>query len=148
MSDTIRKALSLPHPPERVWRALSTREGLEAWMYPNDFEPRVGHRFVFHVPPKPEIGFEGLIVDCEVLVCEPPARLVFSWSAGGPVVNTRVSFQLEAEGDGSRLVFEHSGFDLSHPFAPEAIGGATYGWQFLLERLADVLAQSSTPPSP
>ena len=38
------------------------------------------------------------------------SRLVFSWSAGGPVVDTRVSFRLEPDGEGTRFLFEHSGF--------------------------------------
>jgi uncharacterized protein YndB with AHSA1/START domain len=92
------------------------------------------------VPAKPEVGFEGLVVDCEVLECDPPRRLVFSWSAGGPVVDTRVSFQLEPEGSGTRLVFEHSGFDLAHPFGKQAFAGADHGWASMLERLTATVA--------
>ncbi len=28
-----------PHPPERVWKALTDRRVLAAWMMENDFEP-------------------------------------------------------------------------------------------------------------
>jgi uncharacterized protein YndB with AHSA1/START domain len=79
-------------------------------------------------------------VHCEVLECEPPSRLVFSWSAGGPVENTQVSFQLETDGEGTRLLFEHSGFDLSHPFGNQAFKGAQFGWAKMLEQLAAVVA--------
>jgi uncharacterized protein YndB with AHSA1/START domain len=109
-------------------------------MFPNDFEPRVGHRFTFRVPANPRMNFDGLVVDCEVLECEPPSRLVFSWTAGGPVVDTRVSFLLEPEGEGTRLFFEHSGFDLSVPWGMQALKGAEAGWERMLGQLSAILA--------
>ena len=97
MTKTVRREVVIPQPREQVWRALTDRATLAEWMYPNDFEPRVGHHFTFRVPPKPKAGFDGLVVRCEVLECEAPSRLVFSWSAGG-LVDTRVSFRLEPDG--------------------------------------------------
>ena len=140
MSKTIRREMRLLQSREQVWRAIADRTALAEWMYPNDFEPRVGHQFTFRVPPNPKAGFDGLVVHCEVLECEPPSRLVFSWSAGGPVVNTRVSFQIEPDGEGTRLVFEHSGFDLSQPWAEQAFQGAQFGWAKMLEQLSVVVA--------
>jgi uncharacterized protein YndB with AHSA1/START domain len=140
MSKTIRREISMPQPPEQVWRAIADRDALADWMFPNDFEPRVGHPFTFRVPPNPRQNFDGLVVQCEVLECDPPRRLVFSWSAGGPVVDTRVSFQLEPEAGGTRLDFEHSGFDFSHPRADQAFKGAEYGWAKMLGQLSTVVA--------
>jgi uncharacterized protein YndB with AHSA1/START domain len=108
-------------------------------MYPNDFEPRIGHHFTFQVPANPQANFEGLVVRCEVLECEPPSRLVFSWSVGGPVDNTRVSFRLESVCDGTRLYFEHSGFDLFQPWGERAFKGAEFGWAKMLKQLALVV---------
>ena len=145
MTNAIRREVLIPRPPARVWRAIADRDGLAGWMYPNDFEPRVGHRFAFRVPPKPEVGFAGLTVECEVLTCEPPREggpgwLEFSWSAGGPVVDTRVSFLLEPDGaGGTRLRFEHAGFDLDHPLGGRAFKGAGYGWAQMLGRLPAVV---------
>jgi uncharacterized protein YndB with AHSA1/START domain len=109
-------------------------------MYPNDFEPRVGHHFTFRVPANPKVGFDGIIVHCEVIECEPPNRLAFSWSAGGAVVDTRVSFRLEPDGDGTRVLLEHSGFDVSQPFGEQALRGAEFGWAKMLKQLAAVVA--------
>jgi uncharacterized protein YndB with AHSA1/START domain len=108
-------------------------------MYPNDLEPRVGHHFTFRVPPNPKAGFDELVVRREVLECEPPSRLVFSWSAGG-LVDTRVSFRLEPDGEGTRVVFEHSGFDVSLPWGDQAFRGAEFGWAKMLKRLPPVIA--------
>lgn len=140
MTESIRRELDFPQSPEQVWKALTNRDALAEWMYPNDFEPCVGHHFTFQVPPNPRVGFEGLIVECEVLECVPPHRLKFSWSAGGPVVDTHVSFRLEPHGGGTRVYFEHSGFDLSRPYSHQALQGAMFGWSKMLERqLPEVL---------
>lgn len=123
-----------------MWRALTDRATLAEWMFPNDFEPRVGHRFTFRVPPNPKAGFDGLVVKCEVLECDPPKRLLFSWSVAGPVENTRVSYRLEPDGDGTHLVFEHSGFDLSQPSGDLAFRGAEFGWARMHKALSAVLS--------
>jgi uncharacterized protein YndB with AHSA1/START domain len=145
MTKTIQREILIPQPREQVWRALTDSVTLAEWMFPNDFEPRVGHRFTFRVPPNPKVNFEGLIVRCEVLECEPPrandgGRLAFSWSAGGPVENTQVSYRLEPDGNGTRLLFEHSGFDVSQPFGEHAFKGAEYGWAKMFKQLATVVA--------
>lgn len=144
MTKSISRELRIPQPPAQVWHAITDRATLAEWMYPNDFEPRVGHRFTFHVPPNPKVKFEGLVVHCEVLECEPPresasGRLKFSWSAGA-LADSLVSFHLEHDGDGTRLLFEHSGFDISQSFGEQAFKGAEYGWASMLKQLADVVA--------
>ena len=145
MTKSIRREILIPQPREQVWRAITDSATLAEWMFPNDFEPRVGHHFTFRVPGNPKVNFEGLIVRCEVRECEPPrenagGRLAFSWSAGGPVENTRVSFLLEPDGDGTRILFEHSGFDLSHPFGQQAFKGAEFGWAKMFKQFVAVVS--------
>lgn len=144
MTKIIRREILIPQPREQVWRALTDSASLAEWMFPNDFEPRVGHHFTFQVPPNPKVGFDGMVVRCEVLECEPPSenasgRLAFSWSADG-VGATRVSFRLEPDGDGTRVLFEHSGFDVSQGWSDQAIQGAEYGWAKMLKQLPAVVA--------
>jgi hypothetical protein len=57
------------------------------------------------------------------------------------VENTQVSFELEPDGAGTRLVLKHAGFDLAHPLGQQAFKGADYGWAKMLRQLADVLNQ-------
>jgi uncharacterized protein YndB with AHSA1/START domain len=139
MSKTIRREVQFPQPRETVWRAITDRATLAEWMFPNDFEPRVGHRFQFHVPPNPKMNFDGMAIDCEVLECVPLERLVFSWSAGG-LSDTRVSFRLEPDGEGTRLFLEHAGFDVSQPWGEQAFRGAEFGWAKMLKQLTAVVA--------
>ncbi|HUK87232.1 MAG TPA: SRPBCC domain-containing protein [Terriglobales bacterium] len=94
-----------PHPPERVWRALTDRQALAAWLMENDFEPRLGHQFTFRMRPVP--GFDG-IVRCQVTELEPPRRLAYTWKADK--LDTTVRYLLEPVADGTRLVLEHCGF--------------------------------------
>ncbi|WP_254510873.1 SRPBCC family protein [Anatilimnocola floriformis] len=148
MTNSIRREMQVPQAREQVWLAITDSETLAEWMFPNDFEPRVGHHFTFRVPANPKLNFEGLTVRCEVLECDPPrdstgGHLAFSWSAGAPVENTHVSFQLERDGQGTRILFEHSGFDLSHPFGEHAFKGAEYGWAKMLKTLSEVVAKPS-----
>jgi uncharacterized protein YndB with AHSA1/START domain len=78
---------------------------LAQWLMPNDFEPRLNHRFTFRAPPAP--GFDG-IVECEVLELIEDRRLIISWRGGG--VDTIVTFELEAIASGTRLHFSQTGF--------------------------------------
>ncbi len=133
---TIRRVLRFPQAPETVWDALANSEALAKWMYPNDFEPRVGHRFTFQVPPKPQLA-NGLIVHCEVVTCAPPRELSFTWVVDG-FLNTRVSYRLEAEGAGTRVSFEHSGFEQKQAFK-----GAEYGWTMMHGQLEQILEQGN-----
>lgn len=139
MNGTITRELRFAQPPDRVWRALASREALAEWMYPNDFEPRVGHRFSFRVPASPNLP-QGLVVDCEVLECEAPSTLSFTWVVGS-FLDTRVSYRLEAEGQGTRVLFEHSGFT-----QPQARGGADYGWRLMHGKLAEIVNNSGGTP--
>ena len=84
-----------PHPPERVWAALTDRRAMAEWLMPNDFEPRLGHRFQFRVANAK--GWSG-IVDCVVTELVPPRHLAYSWKSDK--VETHVRWTLEAAGSG------------------------------------------------
>src|ERR1700737_3442446 len=43
----------MPHPPERIWRALTQAPLIAEWLMQNDFRPVVGHRFNFRNTPMP-----------------------------------------------------------------------------------------------
>lgn len=138
MTDHIQRELFLQHAPEEVWRALTERAALEDWLLPNDFEPRVGHRFTFRTQPNPQYGFDGL-VHCEVLECASPSRLAYTWTGGG--LDTRVTYRLERDGDGTRLFFEQAGFDTSSPGGAGAMHGAELGWERMLGNLARAISK-------
>ena len=106
---SIRRELHYTHPPERVWRVLTDPAIVATWlMEPEGFEPRAGCRFRFRTKPAP--GFDG-VIHCEVIEANPPRRLSYSWASSKNLEHpTLVSWTLEAASDGTRLLFEHSGF--------------------------------------
>ena len=134
MSDIVLDAV-YPHSPERVWRALTDPQALAMWLMPNDFQPRLGHRFQFRTKPR---GTWRGIVDCEVLEIDPPRRLSYSWLGDPKARATTVTWTLTPMNGGTRLVLEHRGF--------RGIGGLLLrwilgsGWKRMLRiKLLDVL---------
>jgi hypothetical protein len=43
----------MPHPPEKIWRALTESWLVAEWLMANDFVAEVGHRFTFRAKPLP-----------------------------------------------------------------------------------------------
>jgi uncharacterized protein YndB with AHSA1/START domain len=138
---TIRVDQFYPHPPAKVWRALTTPDLMAQWLMPGDFRPEPGHRFTLRARPVGATGFSGVIA-CQVLEVTPPRRLRISWAdAADPAGSrTEVSWTLAAEGTGTRLLLEHSGFDPDDPtqqLTRRIMGG---GWRSrVLRGLAEVL---------
>ena len=97
-------------------------------------------RHTYYVPPNPKAGFDGIVVRCQVLECEPPSRLAYSWSAG-PIIDTQVIYRLEPDGDGTRVFFEHSGFEMAQSWGEQASRGAEFRWAKMLERLPGVVGR-------
>ena len=134
MSTAIHSDAFLPHPPGKVWHALTDPGRLAAWLMPNDFQPRVGHRFTFRTDPSPAHGFDG-VVRCEVLELVPPERLRISWAGGG--IDTTVTWRLVPEGTGTRLFLDHEGFDETDPGQQAAMRVLGGGWRGHLARRLD-----------
>ncbi len=118
----------LEHPPGRVWRALTDPAMLARWWAAGDIRPEVGHRF--HL----DMDSWGQ-VPCEVLEVEPERRLVFTFND-----NWTLEWTLVAEGQGTRLLLEHRGFDLDDPRDRFAFDQMGPGWRDeVLPELARVL---------
>ena len=121
----------VPHPPEKIWRALTQGPLIEEWLMKNDFQPVVGHRFNFRSTPVP--GWDG-VIDGEVLVVEPNSRLSYSWGSMG--LKSVVAWTLTPTKDGTHVRMEQSGFRSEEDAAYK---GARWGWtKFIgnLERVA------------
>jgi uncharacterized protein YndB with AHSA1/START domain len=97
-----------PEPPEVVWNAIATSEGLAAWLMPNDFKPLVGHQFTFSFCP-PDNGAVTGHVFIEVIEIDPPRRMVWSWRNGTEPEATRVTFTLTRIDNGTLLQLDHFG---------------------------------------
>src|SRR3984885_9884024 len=123
----------MPHPPEKVWRALTQGPLIEEWLMKNDFQPIVGHKFNFRSTPVP--NWNG-VIDCEVLVVEPNSRLSYSWGTLG--LGSVVTWTLTPTQGGTHVRMEQSGFG---PEQDAAYKGATYGWNKFIGNLERVVAK-------
>ena len=126
---------SLPHPPEKVWRALTRAELISQWLMPNDFQPEIGHRFTFKTRP---MGDWDGVVQCEVLEARPHARLRYSWVGGSPSerLDSVVTWTLTPASVGTHLRMEHAGF---RPENETAFAAMSPGWFRILERIGMVI---------
>ena len=118
-----------PHPLEKVWRALTEDEHLEAW-FPTTIEGErtEGARLTFRhrdidLPP-----MEG-----EIKAFDPPTLLELTWGSD------TLRFELEPDGDGTALTFRATMEELGKA----ARDGA--GWHTCLANLAYEL-DGVTPP--
>lgn len=105
---TIRIERTYPHPPARVWRALTDRDAVSEWlMKTDDFEARIGAKFVLRAQPQP--GWRGF-VECEVTELVKERVIAYSWVGDEGRAPMRVRYVIEAVPGGTKLSFEHSGF--------------------------------------
>jgi uncharacterized protein YndB with AHSA1/START domain len=122
MTDNATETLSvvvereIPHPPEKIWRALTQPELIEDWLMKNDFQPVVGHSF--------NLRADWGAVDCQVREVEPNKTLSYTWGAFG--LESIVTWTLTPTSTGTQLRMEQSGF---RPDQKQAYQGAKYGWQ-------------------
>jgi uncharacterized protein YndB with AHSA1/START domain len=121
----------LPHPPEKVWRALTESQFIQEWLMGNDFQPEVGHRFKFRSTPVP--NWDG-VIDSQVLVVEPVSRLSYSWGTMG--MESVVTWTLTPTAGGTHVRMEHSGFPSEESASYK---GAKYGWTNFIGKLENVV---------
>ena len=122
----------LPHPPEKVWRALTEGPLIKEWLMDNDFQPVVGHGFSFRSTPVP--NWNG-VIDSEVLIVEPNKKLSYSWGTMG--MESVVVWTLVPTSGGTLLRMEQSGFGSDQDAAYK---GATYGWNKFIGNMERVVA--------
>jgi uncharacterized protein YndB with AHSA1/START domain len=134
----------MPHPAEKVWRAMTQPALIADWLMANDFQATVGRRFTFRADPMPH--WNG-VTDCEVLVVEPNRRLSYTWNASGDEaangLKTVVTWTLTPIAGGVRVRMEQSGF---RPAEKRNYQGAQYGWNRNIERLQQVAGTASAAP--
>jgi uncharacterized protein YndB with AHSA1/START domain len=87
---------------------LTESNELSQWLLPNDFEPRVGHRFTFREETYSRKN--SCIVECEVIAVEPLRCLAYTWSTHSSMPEMLISFTLESVAGGTCLHLEQKVF--------------------------------------
>jgi uncharacterized protein YndB with AHSA1/START domain len=120
----------IPHPPEKIWRALTEPHLLEEWLMKNDFEAKADRKFILR-------GDWGA-VDCQVIKIQPHKSLSYSWTAHG--LESVVTWTLTPTSKGATLRMEQSGFRSDQE---QAYRGAKMGWGNFFAKLEQVLAREA-----
>ena len=116
----------LPHPPGKIWRALTQGHLIEEWLMKNDFKPVVDHSF--------NLRADWGVVECQVLAVEPNKTVSYTWCAYG--LESIVTWTLTPTSTGTHLRMEQSGF---RPDQQQAYQGAKGGWQRFFSELERVV---------
>ncbi|HVJ55402.1 MAG TPA: SRPBCC domain-containing protein [Aliidongia sp.] len=118
----------IPHPPEKIWRALTQPHLIEEWLMKNNFKPAVDHHFNFRA--------DWGAVDCRVVAIETNKTLSYTWAAYG--LESVVTWTLTPSTTGTHLRMEQSGF---RPDQQQAYQGAKIGWQRFFAAMEQLLAR-------
>ena len=136
--DRIERTLELSHPPERVWTALTTAEGLGTWFGNRaEVDLRVGGeaRLTWTSGDKVTLTIERV---------DPPRVFAYTWPIQGLADDdprrTYVEFTLEPRGGGTTLTMVESGFaQMPGDGHKAAFSGNTEGWTSELGELVAYL---------
>jgi uncharacterized protein YndB with AHSA1/START domain len=104
VKEQVRLNVFYPHPPEKVWQALTDCRVLNKWMMPNDFEPRLGHKFKFESNSLPGIK---TIIHCEVVELKKPKRLAYTWQDEMTSEPSLVIWKLNPVEGGTQVQLQH-----------------------------------------
>ena len=126
--DRIERTVEIAHPPEKVWAALTTAEGLGAWFGDEatiDLRPGGAAQMRWTA--------EGFTAEMRVERVEEPRVFGFTWPVYGLPEDdprrTYVEFTLEPVGPGTRLTVVETGFaQLPEDVYRKAYDGNADGW--------------------
>lgn len=136
-------------PPEVVWRAIATQQGLASWLMENDLrEARTGEEFQFR--DRPRRPFWNGISDCKILEADPPKKLTILWNFKQDPHPTTVYWTLDrTPSGGTHLSFRHAGF--SGFMGMIMRRGMAHGWQIKIRstipRVAAAFAEGKPLPT-
>ena len=125
--DRIERTLDVAHPPQRVWAALTTAEGLASWF---------GQEVTIDLRPGGSLKMswsDGPTEHMRVERVEEPEVFGFTWQIeelpDDDPRRTYVEFSLEPDGAGTRLTVVETGFaQLSDPNRRSEFDAHTEGW--------------------
>jgi uncharacterized protein YndB with AHSA1/START domain len=124
--------------PDKVFKALTEGQGLEAWWTPHAAaEPKVGSTV--------QVSFRDgqFVVKMDVAKLESGRKVEWIIQQGVPDWRgTHVTWDLSPLGKGTKVLFGHRGF----ASADGSLPGASYNWAFYLTSLVDYLEMGNGNP--
>ncbi|HMI07975.1 MAG TPA: SRPBCC domain-containing protein [Flavobacterium sp.] len=126
-------------PVEKVWKALTDTKQMQQWYFPmmESFEPKVGFETEFIVHHNGN-DYPHMWKVTEAI---PMKKIAYSWKYGGFPGNSIISFELEGEGEKTKLTLTHSvteSFE-SEKYPDFSKASFNSGWTHFVGRLHDFL---------
>jgi uncharacterized protein YndB with AHSA1/START domain len=123
--------------PEKVWEALTSAEFSRKYFFGNAVEVdlKVGGAYIMRQPDG------SLHISGEVLECDPPRKLSFTFNVNWPELieklgPTLVTSEIEPAGDAVRLTMTESH---DRPLSDDILSGGRSGWPAILSSLKSLL---------
>lgn len=137
----VKKEKFIKAPAERVFRALTQKDELERW-FVQIAEVELKPGGAIKTMWTPEMGEHG-----KVVAVEPNKLFSFTWEGDFTPPPTTLTFELEAENNGTLLTFTHS--DIGEGKGWEAYATIEKAWDAHLSDLASwVETGTCLPPGP
>lgn len=145
MSETYVYATYIRTTPEKLWEALTSGDfSVKYWMgFRFEAELKKGGRLRIIAPKGMEAFSDD---DGEVLECDPPRKLVYTWMKGAPEVAkkrngpSRVTYELQPMGALVRLRLIHENLLPEDVIKdPNTFKGINNGWPAVLSSLKSLL---------
>lgn len=140
VSDRIERSVVVSAPPEQVWEALTTEDGMKAWF---------GDIAEMDVQPGGDAVFgwseQGHTVSAVIETVEPLTRFAFRWAANaGEAVDegpsSLVEFLIDSDETGTRIMVVETGFaSFPDDVAKKHFDENTAGWKYELDELVEYL---------
>jgi uncharacterized protein YndB with AHSA1/START domain len=134
---SVRRSVDVAIPPSAAFELFT--DGIARWWplhegysYGGDraasiaLEPRLGGRFFERFTDGDELQVG------EVIACEPPGRIVFTWQAPGWAGATEVEVTFSGDDRRTRVEVEHRGWDRLGPEREGEAEGFGSGWPVVL----------------
>ena len=123
--------------PEKVWQALTSAEFSRKYFFGNsvEVEQRVGGAYIVRTPDG------ALHISGEVMECDPPRRLSFTFNLNWPALieklgPTLVTYEIEQVGEAVKLTMSESH---DRPLSDDILSGGRQGWPAILSSLKSLL---------
>jgi uncharacterized protein YndB with AHSA1/START domain len=123
--------------PAQVWQALTSAEFSRQYFFGNsvEIEQRVGGAYVVRTPDG------ALHISGEVVECDPPRKLAFTFNVNWPALveklgPTLVAYEIEQIGEAVKLTMSESH---DRPLSDDILAGGRQGWPAILSSLKSVL---------
>jgi uncharacterized protein YndB with AHSA1/START domain len=143
MTERLQLEATYPHPPERVWKAITDPEAMSAWLMPTNFKPLIGYRFRME-------RLDAAAITGKVIEVDEGKILAYTWDDGEAGEGSKVIWTLEPVDGGTRVRLEQVAIEapVVNVIATESYFNWLYALRHGLPGLLRILAAHDRTPKP